>query len=510
MDKNYDVAVIGSGLGGLCAAFECLRNGKKVLLVEQHNLPGGYASSFVRGRFEFEPALHEMPDLRSIKAATGVVRYLKDDAGLDINFLPVPEAYRLILTDDKVSVKIPFGIDNFIDSIEKEVPGSRESIRKYMDLCSDVQAALKYLNENGDDINYGEFIRNHGNFVRTGSATVAEVASALKIPRKALDLIYPYWCYLGVPAQRLSFTIWASLLDSYISSGAVIPGFRSHEIASAFLEKIHTLGGTVLFNTRAARINVSDGKTTGIELDTGLKISCSRVICNTSPTTVFSSLIYPRSEVPVQAFKNINSRKHGFSLVVVYIGLNVTAEELGLHDYSYFIAPHMNTSKLYDEIFNLDSDELMQASICLNAANPDCSPKGTSIISITAGFSAKAWEGVADEDYFSMKDRIAEKLIRQFEQATDTSLSPHIEEIEIAAPETFARYTGAYNGIVYGYEPEPWDGVIPRALSQDSENYLQGLYFCGGFSFRCHGYGSSIMSGKTAAEKACAGTDLQP
>ncbi len=66
MDKDYEAIVIGAGLGGLAAAFELTRAGKKVLLVEQHNLPGGYASSFVRGRFEFEPSLHEMPDMRSI------------------------------------------------------------------------------------------------------------------------------------------------------------------------------------------------------------------------------------------------------------------------------------------------------------------------------------------------------------------------------------------------------------------------------------------------------------
>lgn len=34
--------------------------GIKVLLLEHVNVPGGFASSFVRGIFEFEPALHEL------------------------------------------------------------------------------------------------------------------------------------------------------------------------------------------------------------------------------------------------------------------------------------------------------------------------------------------------------------------------------------------------------------------------------------------------------------------
>ena len=60
MSNNYDVIVIGAGNGGLAAAAECARAGLKTLLLEKHNIPGGSASSFVRGRFEFEPSLHEL------------------------------------------------------------------------------------------------------------------------------------------------------------------------------------------------------------------------------------------------------------------------------------------------------------------------------------------------------------------------------------------------------------------------------------------------------------------
>ncbi len=105
MSNKFDVIVIGSGLGGLSAALECSRAGKKILLVEQHNLPGGYASSFTRGRFEFEPSLHELPNTRVESTTSGVIRYLLDDAKLRIKFLEIPEAYRVILTDQHVDAR---------------------------------------------------------------------------------------------------------------------------------------------------------------------------------------------------------------------------------------------------------------------------------------------------------------------------------------------------------------------------------------------------------------------
>lgn len=485
----------------MAAAFELTRAGKKVLLLELHNLPGGYASSFVRGRFEFEPSLHEMPDMRSVKDVTGVVRYLLDDAKLDISFKSIPEAYRLILTEKKVDVTVPFGIEKFIDTIEKVVPDSRESVEKYMNLCTEVQEAFAYLNKNAENLNYRDLLKKHGNFIRTGARTADEVADALDIPIDVRDILYPYWCYLGVPTNRISFSIWAALLNSYISSGAVIPAMRSHELASALVSKIEEFGGEIRYNTKVNKIIVNNGSISGVETSNGELILADRVISNASPTLVFNSLITPSTAVPDIALQNVNSRKLGFSLVVVYLGLNADMKELGIKDYSYFIAPHMNTDKLYEAIYNLDTDEIMQATVCLNAANPECSPPGTTILAITAGYRAEAWADVEEKDYFKTKNLIAEKLISQFENATGVSIRAHIEEIEVATPETFARYTGSYDGIVYGYEPEPWDSVIPRAISVESEDYIKGLTFCGGFSVRCHGYGSSILSGKAAAER---------
>ena len=55
---NYDVVVIGAGNGGLTAAASLAKSGYKILLLERHNIPGGCATTFCRGRFEFEVAFY--------------------------------------------------------------------------------------------------------------------------------------------------------------------------------------------------------------------------------------------------------------------------------------------------------------------------------------------------------------------------------------------------------------------------------------------------------------------
>jgi len=72
--SSYPVIVIGAGLGGLGAACQLALAGEKVLLLEKHNVPGGFATSFVRGRFEFEGALHELSDIGTEEDRGGLYR----------------------------------------------------------------------------------------------------------------------------------------------------------------------------------------------------------------------------------------------------------------------------------------------------------------------------------------------------------------------------------------------------------------------------------------------------
>ena len=117
--KKYDAVVIGAGNGGLVAAVRLLQGGAKTLLVEKHNLPGGFATSFRRGRFEFEASLHELNDFGTADNA-GDVRDLFDALGVTdkIEWMQIPEAYRVISRAEKLDATMPFGVKEFIDKME--------------------------------------------------------------------------------------------------------------------------------------------------------------------------------------------------------------------------------------------------------------------------------------------------------------------------------------------------------------------------------------------------------
>ena len=51
---NFDVVIIGSGIGGLCCGSLLASRGKKVLICESHSQPGGVAHTFTRNDYKFE------------------------------------------------------------------------------------------------------------------------------------------------------------------------------------------------------------------------------------------------------------------------------------------------------------------------------------------------------------------------------------------------------------------------------------------------------------------------
>ena len=498
---EYDAVIVGAGNGGLTAAATLAGKGMKTILFEQHNLPGGFATSFVRGRFEFEPSLHEISDFGPPENKGNVRKLLEDRIGLELEWIRVPEAYRLIIPAEvggRLDVVMPFGIIEFITKMEEYVKGSRKSVTSFIELCGEVIDALAYIAGSKGNTDKKVLMDKYSNFLKTAPYSLQVVMDSLKMPYLAQKIITAYWCYIGMGVKDMSFTIFGAMFHRYLTCGAYIPKYRSHGYTSALEKRILQLGGEIQYNTRVEKILVENGQVNGIETSKGDLIKTNHVVSNSSPHLVYGKLIHPKNEVPPIANKNCNARKVGFSAFVVYLGLDRSPEELGIKEYSYFIYSTPDTNDIYKGFCKL-ARPIGQATVCLNNAIRDCSPEGTTILSMTTLFTGDCWADVEPKDYFKVKNSLADQVIDEFEKALGLKIRDSIEEIEVATPVTFANYTGAFNGSIYGYEPEPWDSILPRLMCLNDEKYIKGLEFAGGFAVRCHGYSSSLQSGELAA-----------
>lgn len=492
MTKQYDVIVVGAGNGGLIAAATTAKQGLKTLLLEKHNIPGGCATSFKRGRFEFEPSLHELAGYGP-KENPGDMRKLFESLDIDIEMCQVEDAYRTIVTGtDGYDITMPNGREAYIKKMEEHVPGSEESTRKFFALADDCVQALDYISKGNPDPKVLQ--AEHLNFMKVANLPLNKVLDSLKMPKKAQQILATYWCYIGMPANVFDFLLYALLMNRYIEYSPYIPKLRSHEISLAIDKSIRKNGGEIWYNTEVTNILVKDGKAYGVATADG-EIYADHIISNIIPHKVFAGMV-DETEIPKQELKRANARSFAATGYVMYLGLNKTAEELGIKDYSVFISSTADSTEQFKRMHTLNENDF-QIMNCLNIANPGCSPEGTSILWCTQLYKGNAWDDIRPHEYKRKKDEIAKKLIAQYEKATGIIISDAIEEISIAAPPTFARYLGSPQGNIYGYQGELWDNMLSRTMTMKEEQWIKGLYFCGGHSFRMDGYSSAYTTGIT-------------
>ncbi len=493
---KFDAVVIGAGNGGLAAACRLAKAGKKTLLIEQHNLPGGVASSFRRGRFEFETALHELCEFGSAENPGGCRQTIVDEFGLDINWYMVPDNFRVITTardGSPIDATLPCGRENFVNKMEEYVPGCRKSVEAFFDLGTETLAAGKYMTASGGHPDSKLMQEKYPNFLRTAAYPVNRVLKALKMPDKAQDIMNTYWGYLGVDADHLSFMQYVNMVCLYVNHGAWIPEKTSNQLTTGLLERFRAMGGTAWFNCRAEEILFDEEEhVNGLRTTSGI-VDTRYIICNANPSMVYANMV-PQNILPDRERKLAAARRYSARMFVVYMGLNKSAEELGLKDYSYFLPQSADSVKEYESLKRIETNKY-NIALCYNVVNPKASPEGTCIVSLTTTYMEDCWSEIAPKDYVKTKNKVASDMIDWFEEKTGIIIRPYIEEFEVATPWTFCRYASVPQGAAYGYELRDWDNMMPRMMMMREEYPLKGLRFCGAASIRGDGFNSAIFSG---------------
>ena len=504
---KYDVIVVGAGNAGLSAALQMALSGKKVLILEQHNLPGGCATSFRRGRFEIEPSLHELCDLGPAENP-GSTRKLFDEYGINVEWANVEDCFRAVSKysdGSPMDVTMPCGTQNFIDKMEFYVPGSRKKMIELFELLDEILDGIHFVSEAHGKASGKVLMEKFPNMLKTGAYSTEKVFKAIGLPRKCRDIMSVYWPYLGVDTKHLPFIHYAAMIQKYIERGAYIPQHTSHEISVKMTERFRELGGEIYFNCKAQKFLFKDNKIYAVQTNCGI-FECNCVLANINPEIIYGKMI-DKNLVPEREKKLSTARNGNFGgrMITAYFCLDESAENLGIKDYSIFLMKSANSSKEYKNIMRGFYKNDFSIFLCYNVANPNASPKGTCIVSFTTFASPKEWENLSQENYFDFKNKFATKFVESLREKTGIDISNHIEEMSVASPWTFARYLNVPEGSVYGYEAKDWDGMMARMmmLKNDYQSYkIKGLFPIGASGPRGDGYNMTYIAGQTIAKIA--------
>lgn len=491
--QHFDVIVIGSGNAGLTAAVTAQKAGKKTLLVERHNVPGGCATSFVRDEFEFEVALHQLSGLGT-EQRPFVMRQVFEQLGVldKVSFVQEHTLYRLSIPN-QIDITLPASWSGIRKVLSEKFPLETANIDQFMLACEKVTiesfSTLPQAQKNNNPELLAQLCPY---FKRYGLRTAHDVLNEFFTDQTLISIVAAYWFYSGVPPKELLFTDLANMIYAY----AVFKPWHikggSQAMSNALLESFLESGGEVRFNCNVEKIFTEHQTIQAVLLEDGSRITCKAIISNASPLLVFNEML-DLEQPPLQIQQDFKSRRMGTSAFVIYLGLDCTPEQLNITAPSTFISSTMDWSKTYANMQSFDSP-ISGMLTCYNLDDPDAAPQGKSQVVLVCLQFADVWEKVKPEDYAKTKYRFADELINLIEQVYP-HIREHIQEVEVATPLTMMRYLNTPGGAIYGFKQSPEDSSLIR----ERLNHIQGLYFAGSWT-SMGGFQPTYMAGVSTAK----------
>ena len=495
---HYDVVIIGASLAGLASALTLLDNGYDVLVLEQHNLPGGVATSFVRNGIELEASLHEMLSIGSKECPLKIRKFLEEH-NVFVDWVKVPIAYRYI--SNKLDVLVHTGENGDFSIPAKEIAdacGDRTGTL-YKEIVRFLKFCLKIHDEadqvSGKHLPKVEMLLKHRDFVKILGYSFKEVMDSFNLTDRAKELLSAYWMYLGSPVEDIPFLIYAYMLSDYLGYGAYIPRHTSHELSLKMLESVLNRGAQVEFCQKVDKILVTDKKVRGVKLASGVEIKCDYVISGAYPNVVYGKMIEPKNEVPLQAIKTVNAMDIGVSCFSLILILDKDYKELGIKDYATFFAPlGLDTKRAFDGGRGLNKWEYI-TSICSNVVSEDVTPPGTCFYSITYLPLGQSFKNMSIEEYEEFKKVNIDHFLEMESKRLGVKLKDHILEMVVETPITIAHYVGSYLGSIYGYRHTMDNSAQAREEMENKEQFISGLAFAGAHQISGDGMSPAITNG---------------
>ncbi|MDF1821624.1 MAG: NAD(P)/FAD-dependent oxidoreductase [Alcanivoracaceae bacterium] len=504
LDGPYDAIVIGSGIGGMTAAACLAELGRKVVVLEQHYTAGGFTHSYARNGYEWDVGVHYIGD---VGAKHTMARRLFDFvSGGELEWAPMDEHYDRIFVG-KDSFDLVAKPKAFRAELLKHFPDEADAIDEYMKRIADAAGMMRLLTmEKLVPAPASVLVRGYRKFKAPAwlNRTTREVLESLTRNQKLIAVLTGQWGDNGLPPGESSFIIHALIARHYLYGGYYPVGGASR-MAETAIPQIQKNGGELFTYAAVEEVLIENDKAVGVRMADGTDIRAPIVISNAGVFNTFGKLVPEATAKKHGYIGKLDTVKRSMASLGMYIGIQDTAENLGLPKTNYWLYSSEDYEGSLERFFaDPDNEEIPLVYISFpSAKDPAFLDKypGRATIEIVAPGPHEWFEKWADKpwgkrgaDYDALKEkwsqRLLERLYEHFPQ-----LRGKIDYYELSTPLSTDFFCWYEKGEIYGLDHDP-SRFEQKWLKPKTT--INGLYLTGQDVISCGVVGAMIGGLATA------------
>ncbi|HMJ46593.1 MAG TPA: NAD(P)/FAD-dependent oxidoreductase [Ferruginibacter sp.] len=482
--SNYDIVIIGSGMGGLVCADILGREGYSVCVLEKNKQIGGSLQTYVRDKVIFDSGVHYLGGLSKGQNLYQLFKYIGILDKLKLQKMEHDVFDKILIENDEKEYVHAQGYENFIQQLLKDFPGEEKALRIYCDKIKEVCNKFPLYNlRSGGDFNEKTSVLEIDTRAFIESLTGDKKLQAVLVGSNMLYVLQ---------GGKTPFYVHAMILNSYIESAwKCIDG--GSVIGKLMARNIREHGGEIVRNAEVKKIIVEDGKVDAVQLADGSLVHGKHFISNMHPA---KTLDMTDTGIIKHAYrsriKNLENSIGGFVMNIV---LKKDTVPYVKHNYYYHKDGHIwNTAGHTEENWPLCYAVFYSAS----SRSPDFADSVT-LLAYMRYDEVKEWENTFNtvsvkndrgEDYDTFKKRKAEILLDCVEEKFP-GLRHNIKTYYTATPLSYRDYIGNDDGSMYGIVKD-YNNPLKTFISPRTK--LPNLYLTGQ-NLNLHGILGAAMSG---------------